>query len=427
MNIFFQKQFEEEFLRSERLRVRTLLGIIIVGITYATYNFIRLGGSASSDLKWSMMTIVYFLFGMALIELIMLVFVQKKISDGFRSIPLWIQYMTGAIEISSPTMLMSLLLNNGATPVAVLNSPIFNLYFVFIILSTLRLDFRISLFIAMLGAMEFFLLSKGIMLSSSIKTLEELNNSHVHYTSKSLVILLTGMGAAFVAGQIRSKINRSLIVAEKGNKLVNLFGQQVSKEIVEEMLQSDGELPSRLMRVCVMFIDIRNFTGYVKGKAPHEIVKYQNTFFAIIIDIVAKHGGIINQFLGDGCMITFGAPVPLKNHCEQAVRAALEIRETIEEHVRKSLLPETTIGIGIHVGDAVTGNIGTDMRQQYTITGSVVIIAARIEQLNKEFKSQILTSADVISEVNSMHLGTRHLGGVTLKGLTDPVGIYMLA
>ena len=89
-------------------------------------------------------------------------------------------------------------------------------------------------------------------------------------------------------------------------------------------------------------------------------------------------------------------------------------------------MAKTTIGIGIHVGEAVTGNIGSSLRQQYSITGSVVIIASRIEQLNKEFQSEILTSADVIREVPETSTA-QHLGGVVLKGLRDPVGIYKLA
>jgi len=75
-------------------------------------------------------------------------------------------------------------------------------------------------------------------------------------------------GASFVAGQIRKKIDRALIVAEKGSKIVNLFGQQVSREVVDEMLENEVRFPVKLMRVCVMFIDIRNFTSYVTACHP---------------------------------------------------------------------------------------------------------------------------------------------------------------
>src|SRR5678816_3728967 len=93
----------------------------------------------------------------------------------------------------------------------------------------------------------------------------------------------------------------------------------------------------------------------------------------IVIKTITKHQGIINQFLGDGCMVTFGAPVPLKNRAHNAVKAAIEIHEELKSKIQERKIVRTSVGIGIHVGDAVTGNIGTHERQQYSITGSVVI------------------------------------------------------
>jgi adenylate cyclase len=243
-----------------------------------------------------------------------------------------------------------------------------------------------------------------------------------------MVLFLSGIGAAFVARQIRKTIDRSLAAAEAGNKIVNLFGQQISKEIVDEMLESEGSLQSKMMKVCVMFVDIRNFTKHVANKTPAEIVEYQNAFFKIVINAVTKYNGIINQFLGDGCMITFGAPVVLKNPAQHAVNAAVEIHRELNEQIQNGNIPPTNIGIGIHVGDAVTGNIGTIERQQYSITGSVVILAARIEQLNKDYYSQILVSEDVIHQMeHTIPSETKFLGKVDLKGWHHPLGIYKIA
>src|SRR6478672_10449962 len=163
-------------------------------------------------------------------------------------------------------------------------------------------------------------------------------------SARSMVLFLSGIGAAFVARQIRITIDRSLAAAEAGNKIVNLFGQQISKEIVHEMLESEGSLQSKLMKVCVMFIDIRNFTKHVAGKSPAEIVEYQNTFFKIVINTVTKHNGIINQFLGDGCMVTFGAPVTLENPAHNAVNAAIEIHQQLNIEIEKGNIAPTNIG-----------------------------------------------------------------------------------
>ena len=198
-------------------------------------------------------------------------------------------------------------------------------------------------------------------------------------------------------------------------------------KVAEKMLENDGVIESKRMKVAVMFIDIRNFTHFAAGKNPEEIVQYQNAFFSIVIDIVTRHDGIINQILGDGCMVTFGAPLPLHNPSHKAVSAATEILEQINEAVNEGKIHPTRIGIGIHTGEAVTGNIGTETRQQYSITGTVVIMAARIEQLNKEFQSQLLISEDVMSCMGGIATETKLYRDVAIKGFDKPMSVYKVA
>jgi adenylate cyclase len=280
-----------------------------------------------------------------------------------------------------------------------------------------------------MAAIGFFSISMLLIKESQLKNGNTpVGDEYTTTAAKSTVLFMCGIGAAFVARQIRITIDRSLTAADEGNKIVNLFGQQISKEVVEEMLESEGALQSKLMKVCVMFVDIRNFTVFVADKTPAEIVAYQNAFFEIVINTVTKHHGIINQFLGDGCMITFGAPVALQNPAQNAVTAAIEIHEELKRKVQQGTIAPTSVGIGIHIGNAVTGNIGTDERQQYSITGSVVILAARIEQLNKDYNTQILISDEVMKEISVTHLiDSRFVGKVNLKGWHHPLGIYKIA
>jgi adenylate cyclase len=244
---------------------------------------------------------------------------------------------------------------------------------------------------------------------------------------KGSIILLSGFAAAYVAYLIKGSITNSIRNLERQNQVINLFGQQVSKEIVDEMLNKQGSLESKLMKVCVLFIDIRDFSSYAEKHKPEEVVAYQNAFFKIIIETINKHHGVINQFLGDGCMITFGAPLILDNPCENAVLAGKEIIERIDGEVKEGILPYTRVGIGIHVGDAVTGNIGTEIRQQYTITGNVVILACRIEQLNKNFNSQLLITHEVKECINGLADDAEEIGAVPVKGREDEVFLYKLA
>ena len=126
-------------------------------------------------------------------------------------------------------------------------------------------------------------------------------------------------------------------------------------------------------------------------------------------------------------MVTFGAPVALSNAPVNAVQAGLDIIKQIEQKVRSGQMPHTRVGIGLHVGEAVTGNIGNDIRQQYSITGNVVITASRIEQLNKEYDSQMLVSAEVMQALPTDWIQGESLGMVPLKGRKQKISLYRLA
>ncbi|HRH61373.1 MAG TPA: adenylate/guanylate cyclase domain-containing protein, partial [Chitinophagaceae bacterium] len=418
----------EEFLLSEKLRTTILVCVFFAAMTLTATNLLLFRNTGTDELnKDSLHFILFFQSGLFTFELLSLLYIKRKICRKELHIPVFGQYLNALIEISAPVMVMLSLSHQYQTPVMILHSPVVYAYFLFIILSTLRLNFKITFVTGLFAGISFLLVSL-YFLQNAGSSYTVRTNDYVSCISKSMVIFISGIGAAFVAKQIRTSIDRSLAAAEAGNKIVNLFGQQISKEIVEEMIESEGTVQSRLMNVCVMFVDIRNFTKHVAGKLPGEIVQYQNAFFEIIINAVTNHHGIINQFLGDGCMITFGAPVALQNPSQHAVWAALEIQNNLTEQIEKGNIPYTNIGIGIHTGDAVTGNIGTKERQQYSITGSVVILAARIEQLNKEFHSQILISEDVKRHVNgSLPAGTAFLGNAELKGWHQPIGIYKVA
>jgi adenylate cyclase len=176
-----------------------------------------------------------------------------------------------------------------------------------------------------------------------------------------------------------------------------------------------------------MFLDIRNFTPTVEKKSPEEIVEYLNTVFGFMIEIVNKYNGIINQFVGDGFMATFGAPVSKGNDCQYAVDASFEILKRLEdESVEENIIP-TRVGIGIHTGNAVTGNVGSALRKQYSITGNVVILASRIEQLNKQFNSQLLISKEVLDNIFIKGKSVAPLGSLPIKGREQAVEIYKLA
>ena len=158
---------------------------------------------------------------------------------------------------------------------------------------------------------------------------------------------------------------------------------------------------------------------------PEEVVAYLNALFGFTIEIVQFHHGVINQFLGDGFMATFGAPVSLENSSQHATAASLEIIERIESEFNKGTIPKTRVGIGLHYDEAVTGNIGSSVRKQYSITGRVVIMASRIEQLNKKYNTSLLISEEVYNQLNSVTKSTfTSLESSKIKGSEKLVSLY---
>jgi adenylate cyclase len=129
--------------------------------------------------------------------------------------------------------------------------------------------------------------------------------------------------------------------------------------------------------------------------------------------------------MGDGLMAIFGAPIEHDNDCQLAVNAALEINKELKRRNETGLIPETVIRIGINAGEVVTGNVGTSERKQYSITGQPVIIAARLEQINKELNTSILISDSVYKRVKLDFEPIDHQA-VVIKGISESITVYQL-
>ena len=249
----------------------------------------------------------------------------------------------------------------------------------------------------------------------------------------TVVSFLTLLLASFVYYGYRHKMVSNKLLRERNKleieykkKAISLFGQQVSSEVAQELLSDTFTSTSKKLFACIMFLDIRGFTPFVENKEPSEIINYQNEVFGFMIDLVSKHHGIVNQFLGDGFMATFGAPASSGNDCQNAVNASLEIVKLLQQKCEAGNIAQTKVGVGLHVGEIVTGNVGTAERKQYSITGNTVILASRIEQLNKNYNSEILISKEVFDELEQQDLQHENMGMVALKGRLDPMAIIRL-
>jgi len=341
-------------------------------------------------------------------------------------VPSALRYLNAFVETSVPSILI-LLLSRETNPVYVLQSAAGFLYGVFIVLATLRLDFRLSVFTGLIAAAEYVALCYVLTGAGGAAAADTPFERVPFYLSKGAMLALAGLAAGFVAHQLKRRVGNVYRTLQEQQRILNAFGQQVSPAIAEELLKAGPEIASRRSFVCVMFADIRNFTPLVEHKSPEEIVAFQNVFFAEAVEIVNRNHGIINQFLGDGFMSTFGAPLATGRDSANAIAAAHELVAGMRRLAEGGRIPAVAIGVGLHAGEVVSGNIGSELRRQYSITGNVVILASRIEQLNKEYGSQILASGEVLAAAGGPAPSDEALGAVHVKGREEPIELFRLA
>jgi adenylate cyclase len=233
--------------------------------------------------------------------------------------------------------------------------------------------------------------------------------------------------AGLVTIQIKKRILRSFQMIEERNRISRTFGEHVSPVVMNTLLALKPDLRSENKTVCVMFLDIRDFTGFAEKRSPEEVVQYLESLFEFMIEIVNRHHGIINKFLGDGFMAVFGAPLSDGRDCANALGAAQEILSRVHQEAEHGTILPTRVGIGLHAGEAVTGSIGSALRREYTVIGDVVNLAARIEKLNKQFGSQLLISEMVWQSLNGGLTGAIPMGQVQVRGREEAIQVYQVA
>ncbi len=246
----------------------------------------------------------------------------------------------------------------------------------------------------------------------------------------TLVAATTG-GALFIVSKTRTLIGEASTRHAEAQRIKDVLSRYVSRPVAEAVLQEQDAVPlgtGRRQRVTVMFTDIRGFTSMSERLAPEEVVAFLNTYFSRMVGAVFTFDGMLDKYIGDGMMAVFGAPIAHEDHALRAVKAAFRMRKELEAlnlELKARGKPPLAIGIGLHTGECVIGNIGTEQRLDYTAIGDTVNTASRIEGLTKEHKVDILVSADTFREVQAMVL-SHSLPGVTLRGRSTPLDLYAL-
>jgi len=176
----------------------------------------------------------------------------------------------------------------------------------------------------------------------------------------------------------------------------------------------------------VLFADLRDFTRLAEGLDPRQVVVLLNRFHSAMVEVVFAHGGTLDKYLGDGLMVYFGAPVAQPDQAARAVRCALGMQQTLATLNRQGgalAAPSLRMGIGVHTGLAVVGDIGAESRREFTVIGDAVNVAARLEQLTKQFELPVLVSASTVAAADGV-MPFRLVDRVNLRGRTEAVEVY---
>lgn len=210
------------------------------------------------------------------------------------------------------------------------------------------------------------------------------------------------------------------------------FRRYVSKQVAEEILKEPEKYMSGLKgekrKVAVLFADVRGFTPMTERLPAEEVVSILNLYLSKMTDVVFRHSGTLDKFIGDCLMAVFGAPLDLKDSVKRAVMTSIEIQQEVDKINLKRLEQKKDpiyIGIGVNVGLAIAGNIGSHERMDYTVIGDSVNLASRLQSYANEKNIPIIIS-DEIYEATKDHIVAEELPLIKVKGKEKLVKAYQL-
>jgi len=222
---------------------------------------------------------------------------------------------------------------------------------------------------------------------------------------------------------------RFFFLDRKSREIRDIFSSYVSEKLVDRLVQdpSRARVGGETRVITVLFSDIANYTSYSEKLPAEEVVRNLNRYLAAMTDVIMEHDGTLDKFMGDGIMAFWGAPMPQEDHAHRAIDCALGMMQALEE-VNRAMEAEggesLSMRIGIHTGEAVVGNIGSESKKmEYTAIGDTVNVASRIEQANKLYGTTVMVSESTRRHVDGAYV-LREIDNVRMKGKSEPMLIH---
>jgi len=263
--------------------------------------------------------------------------------------------------------------------------------------------------------------NRAIGAALAVLTAAGLGISYVLVQRLILLPLLTPLAAAWLF-YVAAALAEVLRERRARQEAVSMFSRFVNPHVVRQLL--DRGVQTERREVTLLFSDIRGFTTLSESRTPEEVVALINRYFSMQVDVVFRHGGTLDKFIGDCIMALWGAPLEDGQHAAHAVACALDMADTLQAFKRElGTDADFDVGIGVHSGPAVVGLIGSDKRREYTAIGDTVNLASRIEGLTKDAKRRILVSKDTVQRCgDAFHFAS--CGTFPVKGRSQPVELF---
>ncbi|MBI5421173.1 MAG: adenylate/guanylate cyclase domain-containing protein [Parcubacteria group bacterium] len=209
-----------------------------------------------------------------------------------------------------------------------------------------------------------------------------------------------------------------------------MFSKYVATDVLEYIIKNPDKvsLGGEEKEVTILFSDIRGYTTFSETVTPKELIRVLNRYLTAMTDEILKHKGVLDKYIGDAVMAYWGAPMDDPDNADHAIEAALGMIERLKkfnEELRAEGIKEIRFGIGIYTGPVIIGNVGSEIRMEYTVIGDTVNVASRLEGVNKELHTTLLIGESAKNKIKGKY-AFKPMGAVSVKGRKEPLQVYTL-